>query len=181
MTIGDQRSMAFSLHDASVSNFIQTLQAVSGFLSRSLMYLQESRLDPEEMVETRLFTDMRPFRFQIVSIAHHSRGAIDGIRRGVFSPEMGAPDLSYSALQKMIREAHESLASETADSINSLIGRKVLFKAADLELPFIAEDFLMSFSLPNFYFHAATAYDLLRYKGVPLGKRDFIGQMRVRR
>ena len=46
-------------------------------------------------------------------------------------------------------------------------------------MTYIAEDFLMSFSLPNFYFHATRAYDILRMQGVPLGKRDFLGQMRL--
>ena len=44
---------------------------------------------------------------------------------------------------------------------------------------FLAEDFLLSFSQPNFYFHAATAYDVLRMKGVPVGKRDFMGRVRI--
>lgn len=53
------------------------------------------------------------------------------------------------------------------------------FKAGSFELPFIAENFVLSFSLPNFYFHATTAYDILRMSGVPLGKMDFLGPMRV--
>jgi uncharacterized protein len=47
-------------------------------------------------------------------------------------------------------------------------------------MPFTAEGFLLSFSLPNFYFHATTAYAILRMKGVPIGKRDYIGQMRLK-
>ena len=45
---------------------------------------------------------------------------------------------------------------------------------------FTAEDYLLSFALPNFYFHAATAYDILRWKGLPIGKRDFIGRLRLK-
>ncbi len=48
-----------------------------------------------------------------------------------------------------------------------------------MKLPFKAEGFLLSFSLPNFHFHATTAYDILRMKGVPLGKRDYLGKMRI--
>jgi len=173
--------VAFSLYDASVANFIQTLHAVTGFLGRALAHLEENNLDPEEIVETRLFPDMRPFRFQVFSIAHHSRGALEGIQRGVFSPDQGAPDLSYRSLQGVIARAHDTLLQANLETINALVGRDVLFKAGDLELPFTAEDFLMSLSIPNFYFHATTAYDILRQKGVPLGKRDFIGQMRVRK
>ena len=66
-----------------------------------------------------------------------------------------------------------------ADEVNGIEGRDVIFSVGDRKIPFKAEGFLMSFSLPNFYFHATTAYDILRKKGVPLGKRDFLGKMRI--
>ena len=53
------------------------------------------------------------------------------------------------------------------------------FEFRDFAMNFLAEDFLLSFSQPNFYFHAATAYDVLRMKGVPVGKRDFMGRVRI--
>jgi hypothetical protein len=53
------------------------------------------------------------------------------------------------------------------------------FQMRDFRMPFTAEDFLLSFSQPNFYFHAATAYDILRMKGVAVGKRDFMGKLRL--
>ena len=62
-----------------------------------------------------------------------------------------------------------------------MIGRDVIFKVGDRTLSFTAEGFLMSFSLPNFFFHATTAYDILRHKGAPLGKRDFMGKMRLKK
>ena len=85
--------MAFSLYDASVASYLQTLGAVSGFLDRGLSHCKEKGINPEDIVETRLFSDMLPFRFQIVSVAHHSRGAIEGVQKGVFAPFGGAPDL----------------------------------------------------------------------------------------
>jgi uncharacterized protein len=90
--------MAFSLYDASVANYLQTLRAVTGFLDRGLSHCKEKGVNPEEIVEARLFPDMLPFRFQIVSIAHHSRGAIEAVQKGVFLPFGGAPDLKYAAL-----------------------------------------------------------------------------------
>jgi hypothetical protein len=54
------------------------------------------------------------------------------------------------------------------------------FSFGQRHMDFTAEDFLLSFSQPNFFFHAATTYDILRWKGVPLGKRDFMGQVRLR-
>lgn len=172
--------MAFSLYDASVANYLQTLGAVGGFLRKARTHFEEQGIDPEEIVETRLYPDMLPFRFQIVSVAHHSRGAIEGIQKGLFTPNKGAPDLSYPNLQAMIGEAGDFLSALTPDAVNALGSRDVIFQSGERKVPFIGEGFLMSFSLPNFYFHATTAYDILRHKGVPLGKRDFMGQLRVK-
>ena len=66
----------------------------------------------------------------------------------------------------------------TPADVNALEGKDVVFQIRDTKIPFTAEGFVQSFSLPNFYFHATTAYDILRSKGVPLGKRDFLGRMR---
>ncbi len=172
--------MAFSLSDASVANFLQTLGGVSGFLDKALAHFKEKGIDPEEIVETRLYPDMLPFRFQIVSVAHHSRGAIEGIQKGVFSPNRGAPDLTYADLQALVIGARKMLSALTPEAVNALGSRDVMFQSGERKLAFTGEGFLMSFSLPNFYFHATTAYDILRHKGVPLGKRDFTGQLRVK-
>ena len=167
--------MAFSLYDATVANYLQTLGAVGGFLEKSLTHFRDKGIDPAEIVETRLAPDMLPLRFQIVSVAHHSRGAIEATKSGVFAPTTGKPDLDYAALQAMVTEARNELSALTPEAVNALAGRDVIFKLGDRALPFTAEGFLMSFSLPNFFFHATTAYDILRHTGAPLGKRDFMG------
>ena len=64
--------------------------------------------------------------------------------------------------------------------VNALEGKDVSFQFRDTKIPFVAENFLLSFSLPNFHFHATTAYDILRSKGVPLGKRDYMGKLRLK-
>ena len=64
--------------------------------------------------------------------------------------------------------------------MNALVGKDVVFKIGDRTTPFVAEDFLLSFSKPNFYFHSTAAYDILRIKGVAVGKRDYMGQPRVK-
>lgn len=61
------------------------------------------------------------------------------------------------------------------------MGRDMRFEFGDNHIEFFAEDFLLSLSQPNFYFHATTAYDILRMKGVELGKRDFNGRVRKKR
>ena len=97
---------------------------------------------------------------------------------GAAPPTMHGQD--YAALQAMVKEATEVVAKETPESINALEGRHMEFHIADRKVPYTAENFLLSFSMPNFYFHSTTTYDILRMKGVPLGKRDFMGKMRIK-
>jgi hypothetical protein len=172
--------MAMSLYDLSVPSYRQTLAGVAGFLERGLDHCRESDTDPNDVVEARLYPDMLPFRFQIWSVAHHSVGAIEGLRKGVFTPPPELPALDYAGLQKVVADASAALEKATADEVNALEGRDVVFQFRDFKMPFTAESFLLSFSFPNFYFHAATAYDILRSRGVPLGKRDFMGPLRLK-
>jgi hypothetical protein len=172
--------MAIPLYDISVASFLQVLGAVSGFLDKGARHCQAAGIDLDDLVEMRLCPDMLPFRFQIISVAHHSRGAIDGVQAGVFMPPSGVANQDYAALQQIVEEARAALQALTRESVAALQGREVIFRLGERSIPFTAEDFLMSFSLPNLYFHATTAYDMLRIKGVPLGKRDYLGQLRIR-
>jgi hypothetical protein len=156
--------MAISLYDVSVGSMLQTVGAVSAFVGKARAWCSEAGVNPDDVVESRLAADMFPFRFQLLSVVHHSINAIEGARAGVFGPP--APqDLDYDGLQALVADAH---------------ARDVVFKLGQSQIPFTAEGFLMSFSLPNLHFHAATAYDILRQKGAPLGKRDYLGAMRIR-
>ena len=172
--------MAISLYDISVTSFLQVLGGVSGFLDRGLAHCQDNGIDPEEVVETRIHGDMLPFRFQIISVAHHSKGALAGAKAGVFSPPGAMEPLNYAGLQGLVADAQASLKALTPEEVNPLEGGEMIFQIGERRLPFTVEGFLMSFSTPNLHFHATTAYDILRSKGVPLGKRDYLGQMRLK-
>ena len=63
---------------------------------------------------------------------------------------------------------------------DALADKDIVFEVRDNKRHFTCKGFLFSFSLPNFYFHATTAYDILRGRGVPIGKRDFMGQLRLK-
>ncbi len=169
-----------ALHEFTVLNFLQTLGAVSGFLEKGAKHCAEHNINPQEFVDARIHPDMLPMSFQINSVAHHSLGAINGAKAGVSGtpPNIGAVD--YTGLQAMVTHARDELAKMPAAEVNALSGKDVTFKMGDFKIPFTAEGFLLSFSLPNFYFHATTAYDILRMKGVKLGKRDFLGTMRMK-
>ena len=170
--------MAITLYDLSVGCFLQTLGGVEGFLAKSLAHCQEKGIDLNEIVETRLFPDMAPFRFQIVAVAHHSAGALQGATAGAFGPP-AASTADYAGLQKLVTDARTSLEALKPEEVNALEGKDVIFSVRDMKMPFKAEGFLQSFSLPNFHFHATTAYDILRQKGVPIGKRDYLGRLKL--
>jgi hypothetical protein len=172
--------MAISLYDATVATHLQILGAVAGFLDKGLTHCTETGADPNELVGSRLTPDMLPLAFQIWSVAHHSIGAIEGCKAGLFAPPRPLPSLDYAGLRQVVAETREKLGKLTADEVNALEGRDVVFHLGEMKMPFTAEGFMLSFSLPNFYFHAATAYDILRAKGVKLGKRDFMGKMRMK-
>lgn len=172
--------MAFSLYDATVANYLQILGATEALMVKSLQHFTGKGVDPAEIVDARLCPDMHPFRFQVVSLAHHSRGAMAAAQSGLFEPPSGKRDLDYAALQALVTEARTELAGLTPETVNALVGRDVTFRLGDHTMPFTAEGFLMSFSLPNFFFHTTTAYDILRHKGAPIGKRDFIGRPKLK-
>jgi hypothetical protein len=170
--------MAITLYDASVANFLQTLDAVGAFMEKGLAHCREHNIDPEQIVETRLHPDMLPFRFQIQSVARHSADAVESVRSGIFSPPFDSPAHDYRALQGLIADAAARLRKVTPADVNAQENGKVLFQVRDIKMEFTAPAFLQSFSLPNFHFHATTAYDILRSKGVPVGKRDYLGTLR---
>ena len=173
--------MALSLYDACVPAFLQTVGAVEGFLAKAAAHFKDKGVDPNTVLDAKLADDMLPFAFQIRSVANHSIGAIRGVKAGQFAA--GGPPaaaLDYAGLQKLVTEAREALQQVKPDEVNACQGKDVIFSVRDTKMPFTAEGFLQTFSMPNFYFHATTAYDILRHKGVPVGKRDFLGKMRMK-
>ncbi len=174
----EQDQMTISFYDASVASYLQVLTATAGFLDKAHTHLVAKGHDLEEVVETRLYPDMQPFRFQVQSVAHHSRGALDALRDGTFTPPPAIPPLNYVELLGLVTGARDALGAATRDEVDAFAGREVVFDGGEYQLRFTASNFVTSFSLPNFYFHVATAYDILRMKGVPLEKRNYLGRLR---
>jgi hypothetical protein len=170
----------FSLYAATVPSYQQILGAVSGLLDKTETFCATKSLAPSEIIQARLAQDMLPFAYQVKSTVVHSIGSIEGVRRGVFSPDMTPPPESFAALKVCVAEALTALASIPAVEVDGFMGKDMRFSFGDRHIDFTAENFLLSFSQPNFYFHATTAYDILRWKGVTIGKRDFVGRLRIK-
>jgi hypothetical protein len=172
--------MSFNLYDALIPNFQQTLGAVAGLIDKGEAFATEQGLSPDDIIGAKLIGDMLPFAYQVKSTTEHSLGAITATRAGVFSPSMTPPPASFADLRKLVADTRAALAAVDAAEVNGFIGRDMRFEFGQSRMDFTAENFLLSFSLPNFYFHATTAYDILRMKGVKIGKRDFIGMPRLK-
>ncbi|MBI1408239.1 MAG: DUF1993 family protein [Caulobacter sp.] len=169
-----------TFYDMSVACYLQTVGAVSGFLEVGRKHFEAAGHGLEEIVEARLHDDMLPFRFQILSVVHHSQGALDGMRGGVAGPPGASEPLDYAGLQALVADTLAKLQAADRAEIDALAGGDVVFQMGQMKLPFTNEGYLLSFSLPNLHFHATTAYDILRNKGVPLGKRHYLGHMRMK-
>ena len=167
-------------HDVSIAVYAQSLPGVCATMDKAKAYFAEKGIDPEAVVQFSLFPDMKAFDFQIRSVVHHSLGAIEGMRSGRFAPPPPSPPLTWDALRERVAEALAQVEAVAPDELDALSRREVLFEAGGRRRLFTAAEFVLSFSIPNLHFHAATAYDILRLKGVPLGKLDYLGMPRGR-
>ncbi len=171
--------MSVSLYDLSVASHLQTLGGVANVLAKGEEHAAAGHMNLEELVAYRMREDMAPFTFQVISVWHHSLNAIKGLKEGVFSPPPSLGELDYQGLKGLVAEAIAGLEEESREEIDALVDKPMLFKMSSSEIPFTTTNFMTSFSLPNFYFHATTTYAVLRMHGVPLGKMDYLGQLRI--
>ena len=171
--------MPLSLHAAFVPGALQMIGTTHGLIDKAEAWCGEQGSEPSALIGACLHDEMLPFAYQVKSVADHTGGAIEGLRAGVFSPHMEALPQDFAGLRARLDEATATLVGVSEDELEGKIGAPMLFQMREFKMPFTAENFLLSFSQPNFYFHAATAYDILRMKGLAVGKRDFLGQMRL--
>ncbi|PAX07451.1 DUF1993 domain-containing protein [Sphingomonas lenta] len=171
--------MPLSLHQALIPSFRQVVGAMEGLVDKAEAFAAERGRDPAELAGARLAPDMLPFSWQIKFVHGHSLGAIEGVRRGTFSPDRSPPPADLQALRALMRDTAAGLDALDPAELDALADRPMRFEMGEMRLPFTGEGFLLSFSQPNFYFHAATAYDILRAEGVKLEKRDFLGRLRL--
>ena len=172
--------MSIKINQASLETYKQILPAALQILNKAKLHFEETGTDLEDIVQARLYEDMAPFSFQVFSIVHHSVGALNALKSGEFGPPNMPENLDFAALHSLLEEAVNDLKNFSANEVDACSEQEVLFKMGSIEWPFSAESFILSFSLPNFYFHVTTMYDMLRMRGVSVGKLDFIGKMQLK-
>src|ERR1700736_6837464 len=119
--------MAFSLYAATIPSYQQILGAVSGLLDAAEAFCAEKGIAPADIIKARLAPDMLPFAYQVKSTAVHSLGAIEGIRKGVFSPDMTPPPEDFGGLKGRITETLAALEAIDAAEIDAFLGRDMRF------------------------------------------------------
>lgn len=172
--------MPITLYDATVPQFRQLLGAAKGLVDKAEAHCVAHGLTAADLIEASLIEDMGSLSYQVRQMAHHSASAMAGARAGRFAPEMGKAGDDFESLRQTVAAADAQLADLVAADVEDFIGRDVIFAGRGFEMVFRAEDFLLSFSVPNFFFHATTFYDILRHKGVAIGKRDYLGRPRFK-
>ncbi|NIJ07134.1 hypothetical protein FHS31_000716 [Sphingomonas vulcanisoli] len=172
--------MTLSLYEALVPSWLQMIDALIGVVDKAAAFCAERGISEQAMLETRLAEDMLPLDFQIKSIWIHSIVAVERIEAGTFSPDRGPTPTSFAEAKEKLQETRDRIAALPPSALEGLADRDMVFVAGERRVPYTAQNFLLSFSLPNFFFHATTAYAILRGEGVPLGKSDYIGRPRVK-
>jgi hypothetical protein len=162
------------MYQASVPVFRQILGALSAILDKADAYAAERKIDPAVLLNTRLFPDMFPLMRQVQIACDQAKGCAARLA-GVAVPSYEDNETSIAEIKARIAKTLAFAESFTPAQIDGTEERAVTIKLRSGELTFTGQDYLLKFVLPNFYFHATTAYDILRHCGVPLGKRDFLG------
>ena len=166
--------MATDLHALTAPVFVRALNNLDKILDKARAFAAEKGIDEQELLEARLIGDMGNLISQIQRASDSSKGCMVRLG-GVENVAMDDNETTFDDLKARIAKTIEFVKSVPADAINGKEDAEILLKFPDGELKFAGRDYLLGFVHPNFYFHVTTAYALLRMKGVPIGKRDFLG------
>ena len=166
--------MTLSMYDISVPVLKRGLTNLSAQLKKAEVSAEARKIDPSIFVTARLAPDMHPLARQ-VQIA--SDGAKGGVARLTDSEAPSFPDTetTFAELHDRIAKTIAYLDTLKAEQFDDAQTREIVLKTPGGDFPFTGQSFALTFMLPNFFFHLATAYAILRHNGVEIGKRDFIG------
>jgi uncharacterized protein len=168
-------TMFLSLYDISVPVFLRAFRNLSDILEKASAFADEKGIPHSELLEARLFSDMAPLTAQIQRASDTAK--FTAIRVGqVENVPMADTETSFDDLQARIAATVAFLDKVPPKAMERRETAEIVLKLGNLSKTFTAREYLLAFVLPNFFFHVTTAYDLLRHKGVPIGKLDFIGR-----
>ncbi|WP_345304285.1 DUF1993 domain-containing protein [Lysobacter hankyongensis] len=169
------RFMSLSMHAASVPVFQQMLAALSGVLAKAEAHATERKIEPAALLQSRLFPDMFPLTRQ-VQIACDFATSVSARLAGEDVPAYEIGDQTFADLQQRIAATLAFIGELDAARFEGSEAREILLRpGTPKERRIGGQAYLLSYGLPQFFFHVTTAYDLLRHNGVEIGKKDFMG------
>jgi hypothetical protein len=174
----EESFMSLSMYDVSVPVFRQILTGMSGVLEKAQAHCEEAGVDHAEWTGGRLADDMFPFSYQILLMIVHSAGAV-ALLRGEAYPHASGLE-TFAGCRAAVVAALAYLDGVKPEDLAGSDVKDVVFTTPSNSMPFVGRDYLLTFAAPNFYFHASTAYDILRHKGLGIGKRDFLGPVKMK-
>jgi hypothetical protein len=167
--------MTVSMYKISVPIFVQFLTGLSAVLDKAAAHAEAKKIDPSVLLNTRLAPDMYPLLRQVRAATDHAISAC-GRLAGADMPTFANTEATIPELKDRIAKTIEFLKSLKPAQIDGSEDKdiKITFPSGAVR-EFTGQSLLLNNSLPNFYFHCTTAYDILRNCGLELGKRDFMG------
>lgn len=168
--------MSISLYDIAVPSFKQHLDALDAILDKAAAYAEAKKIEPDALFNARLYPDMYTLKRQVTSACDFAKLSV-GRLAGVAPPKHDDSEQTFADLKRRIAETVAVLDSVTPGQMAGAEDKDFVIKAGPRELHFNGRDYLIHFALPNFYFHCATAYGILRHNGLEIGKRDFMRRL----
>jgi hypothetical protein len=166
--------MTLSMYSASVPVFARMLKNLLAIFEKAEAYAAENGIDLQSFVETRLAEDMHPLRNQ-VQIATDGAKGVPSRLAGKPVPSWPDDEITWADLKVRLQKGIDYLATFSPDDFAGADDRPVTLTLGGKDVEVRGDDYLLNRGLPNFFFHITTAYDILRHKGVPIGKRDYLG------
>lgn len=166
--------MAISMYQVSVPIFIRRLNGLAGCLKKAQALYAEKKCDESTLLSYRLYPDMFNFTRQVQAATDHARNCT-ALLAGLEAPKYADNENSLAQLIVRVEKTIAYLNTIKPEQVDGSEGKTITVKMRDREMNFTGLDLLQHRSTPNFYFHATTAYDIIRHNGVEIGKRDFMG------
>ena len=166
--------MTFSMYDASVPVFKQILTSLSAILDKAQAHASEKKIEPNALLQARLYPDMFPLARQVQVACDFAKGASARLA-GVEVPRYDDTEQSFADLKERIATVISFIDGLPQDGIEASSQRDISTSSGANAKQFKGQVYLMHYALPHFYFHATTAYAILRHNGIEVGKKDFIG------
>ena len=167
--------MALTISGVGVASFLQTLGALSKILDKAAAHCAGKKIDPAVLLQMRLAPDMFPFVKQVQLACDFAKNTVGRLTGE--PPKFPDEEKSFDDLKARIAKTVDYVKSFKAAELDATEDRDVTFPIGPQQtMTLKGAPYLLGFALPNFYFHATTAYDILRHAGVEIGKRDFLGR-----